>query len=138
MASIPQQRTGSGHHYIIRKAGVVIGFAQNLQINQEFGTEGAYVIGTPFPQEHATHRYTCKGQLTSLYLRSAPLEKLGVLAIGEEIVTFPLDDVEIIDQYGGSGRVLQGCTLESDGFAIRANAFVEQNVSFVALSQRSI
>ena len=142
MATSLDQKAESGHLVrILAKTAngmVAVGWARSASNPQNFGTEGAYVVGSYMPMEHVPQRWSSQITLNSFRIRKNDLRTLGVIGYAEEIETLPLLDFEILDKVDGSViRVIEGCTPTTLNYQVTANAFSGEDVSFEALNVRA-
>ena len=104
---------------------------------QDFGTEGAYVIGSIMPQEHVPQRWQGSITLDAFRIRRGDLRKAGLAAYGEEVMMMELLDLEVMDRVTGEIiKVYERCTLASYNYNVTANAFSGESVTFQALNVR--
>jgi hypothetical protein len=89
------------------------------------------------PKEHVPLRYEGGFTVDRFYVRENDLAKLGIAAIGEEILTMEVLDIEVIDKFTGKTvRVYEGCSLQDYQETFRVNAIAGENASFVYLRAR--
>ena len=135
MATQANQSVHSGNTVLLKVNGQVVGRAQSLDGRRSFGTEGVYEIGSIMPQEHVNNRYEGTVQLERFLIKSADLAKVGMAALGEEILVKDIIDIEVIDKASGNTvRVYRGCTAVDYSENFRVGAISGENASFQYLS----
>ena len=135
MATQANQTVHSGNTVLLKVNGQVVGRAQSLDGRRSFGTEGVYEIGSIMPQEHVNNRYEGTVQLERFLIKSADLAKVGMAALGEEILVRDIIDIEVIDKATGNTiRVYRGCTAVDYSENFRVGAISGENASFQYLS----
>ena len=135
MATQANQTVVSGATVLIKVKGTVVGRAQGLDARRSFGTEGVYEIGSIMPQEHINNRYEGSFTLERYLIKKGDLAKVGMVALGEEILTTDVIDVEVIDKASGDTiRCYRGCTASDYSENFRAGAISGENATFMYLS----
>lgn len=135
MATQANQTVHSGNTVLIKVKGAVVGRAQGLDARRSFGTEGVYEIGSIMPQEHINNRYEGSFTLERYLIKKKDLAKLGMVALGEEILKTDTIDVEVIDKSTGETvRCYRGCTASDYSENFRVGAISGENATFYYLS----
>lgn len=135
MATQANQSVVSGNTVLLKVKGTVVGRAQSLDGRRSFGTEGVYEIGSIMPQEHINNRYEGTVSLERFLIKKGDLAKIGMSALGEEILTTDVIDIEVIDKASGETiRVYRGCTCVDYSENFRVGAISGENASFQYLS----
>lgn len=135
MATQANQTVHSGNTVLLKVKGVVVGRAQSLDGRRSFGTEGVYEIGSIMPQEHINNRYEGTVSLERFLIKKADLAKIGMAALGEEVLTTDIIDIEVVDKITGETvRVYRGCTVVDYSENFRVGAISGENASFQYLS----
>lgn len=135
MATQLNQTVHSGNTVLLKCKGVVIGRAQSLDGRRSFGTEGIYEIGSIMPQEHVNNRYEGTVSLERFLIKTEDLAKIGMSALGEEILTTDVIDIEVINKATGQTiRVYRGCTCVDYSENFRVGAICGENASWQYLS----
>lgn len=138
-----RQSVHSGSTIFLKVNGMIIGRAQSLDGRRSFGTEGVYEIGSIMPQEHVNNRYEGTVSLERFLIRKTDLAKAGLAALGEEILTRDMIDIEVISKYEGQDnspdpslaiRVYRGCTCVDYSETFRVGAIAGENATFQYLS----
>lgn len=134
-ATQKNQSVHSGNTVLLKVNGAIVGRAQSLDGRRSFGTEGVYEIGSIMPQEHINNRYEGTVQLERFLIKKADLAKVGMAALGEEILTRDVIDIEVVDKATGKAvRVYRGCTAVDYSENFRVGAISGENASFQYLS----
>lgn len=135
MATQANQTVHSGNTVLLKVKGTVVGRAQSLDGRRSFGTEGVYEIGSIMPQEHINNRYEGTVSLERFLIKKDDLAKVGMAALGEEVLTTDVIDIEVIDKSSGDTvRVYRGCTVVDYSENFRVGAISGENASFQYLS----
>lgn len=135
MATQANQTVHSGNTVLLKVKGQVVGRAQSLDGRRSFGTEGVYEIGSIMPQEHINNRYEGTVSLERFLIKRDDLAKVGMAALGEEILNTDIIDIEVIDKSSGQTvRVYRGCTCVDYSENFRVGAISGENASFQYLS----
>ena len=136
-ATQKNQSVHSGNTILLKAKGVVIGRAQSLDGRRSFGTEGVYEIGSIMPQEHINNRYEGTITLERFLIKKSDLAKAGLAALGEEVLTHDVIDIEVLSKYGTEDnvvRVYRGCTVVDYSENFRVGAISGENATFQYLS----
>lgn len=129
-----QNMIGVGHQILLKVNGVEIGAARNMDINQDFGVEPAYVIGSILPVEHTPQRWSGTIDLDKFFIRRDIGIGANIDVSSEGVLTIQPLDVEVIDKDSNQTLlVAQGCTLQSSSITIGANAFIGERATLTAL-----
>lgn len=139
MATQKNQTVHSGNTILLKVKGEVIGRAQSLDGRRSFGTEGVYEIGSIMPQEHINNRYEGTVSLERFLIKKSDLAKIGMAALGEEILTRDIIDIEVLSKYDDNDnpqviRVYRGCTAVDYSENFRVGAISGENATFQYLS----
>lgn len=135
MATQAKQTVHSGNTVLLKVKGQVVGRAQSLDGRRSFGTEGVYEIGSIMPQEHINNRYEGTVSLERFLIKRDDLAKVGMAALGEEILKTDIIDIEVIDKATGEAvRVYRGCTAVDYSENFRTGAISGENATFQYLS----
>lgn len=132
-----KQSVHSGNTIFLKIGGTIIGRAQSLDGRRSFGTEGVYEIGSIMPQEHVNNRYEGTVSLERFLIRKSDLAKTQWAALGEEILTRDVIDIEVIDKSLEDDnviRVYRGCTCVDYTETFRVGAIAGENATFQYLS----
>ena len=134
-ATQKDQSVHSGNTVLLKVNGQVIGRAQSLEGRRSFGTEGVYEIGSIMPQEHINNRYEGTVSLERFLIKKSDMAKAGLAALGEEILTRDIIDIEVISKYNNEVvRVYRGCTASDYSETFRVGAISGENATFQYLS----
>lgn len=132
-----KQTVHSGNTIKIKIKGQEVGRIQSGDGRRSFGQEGVYQIGSIMPQEHVPLRYEGGFTVNKFYVRHKDLKQLGLAALGEEILTMDVLDIEVMDNVTGKTvRVYEGCSMQDYSENFRVNAISGENATFVYLNCR--
>ena len=135
MATQANQSVHSGNTVLLKVKGTVVGRAQSLDGRRSFGTEGIYEIGSIMPQEHVNNRYEGTVSLERFLIKKGDLANIGMAALGEEVLTTDVIDIEVIDKATQKTiRVYRGCTVVDYSETFRVGAISGENATFQYLS----
>ena len=141
MARQADQSVHSGNTVLLKVNGHVVGRAQSLDGRRSYGTEGVYEIGSIMPQEHINNRYEGTVSLERFLIKTADLAKVGMAALGEEILNRPVIDIEVIDKAKAANgdsdatvRIYRGCTAVDYSENFRVGAISGENATFQYLT----
>jgi hypothetical protein len=136
-ATSTKQSVHSGQTIKIKIDGQDVGRIQSGDGRRSFGQQGVYEIGSIMPKEHVPLQYEGGFTVDRFYMRKKDLAKLGLAALGEEILTMDVIDIEVLDNITGETvRVYEGCSLNDYSESFRVNAIAGENASFVYLRAR--
>lgn len=131
MATAANSKVHTGHTIEFQVKGNVIGYAQGLDGERSFGTEGVYQIGSIMPAEHVPLRYEGSFSLERFFIRNYDLAKAGYVALGEDILTLDIITIAVYDKATRALiRAYEGCTLVSCRETFRVNAIAGENATF--------
>jgi hypothetical protein len=134
--SIPADSTfGSAHNILLKINGQKVGSCRSISLKQEFGTEGAYVIGSIMPAEHVPHKWSGPIDCDKFFIRKDLAAAVANFEVSGEGVLYiePLD-IEVIDKANGKTVfVAQTCTVVNTDITISANAFIGERATFLPL-----
>ena len=135
MATQANQSVHSGNTVLLKVKGTVVGRAQSLDGRRSFGTEGIYEIGSIMPREHVNNRYEGTVSLERFLIKKGDLANIGMAALGEEVLTTDVIDIEVIDKATQKTiRVYRGCTVVDYSETFRVGAISGENATFQYLS----
>ena len=134
-ATADTQSVHAGHTIFIRVNNQRVGRAQAIDGERSFGTEGIYEIGSIMPQEHINNRYEGSLNIERFFMRNKDLAKIGLAALGEEVLRRGIITFEVVDNYTGEVvRAYYGCTIVTYRETFRVNAIAGENATFTYLS----
>lgn len=137
MTTAAKQSVHAGHTINIRAGNQIVGRAQGVDGDRNFGTEGVYEIGSIMPQEHINNRYEGSLNLERFFVRNNDLKRAGLASLGEEVLKKDIFTIEIVDKY--TGRVVRtyyGCSIVSYRETFRVNSIAGENAVFTYLEAR--
>lgn len=114
MATQNQQTVHTGNTVLLMVNGKVIGRAQSIDGERQYGTTGVYEIGSIMPQEHVYLRYEGTISLNRFRMKKESLDQLGLSALGEDILQRGVIDIVVMDNLTKQVIIsYRGCTAES-------------------------
>lgn len=114
MATQNQQTVHTGNTVLLMVNGEVIGRAQSIDGERQYGTTGVYEIGSIMPQEHVYLRYEGTITLNRFRMKKESLDQLGLAALGEDILKRGVIDIVVMDNLTKQVIIsYRGCTAES-------------------------
>lgn len=114
MATQNQQTVHTGNTVLLMVNGKVIGRAQSIDGERQYGTTGVYEIGSIMPQEHVYLRYEGTISLNRFRMKKESLDQLGLAALGEDILKRGVIDIVVMDNLTKQVIIsYRGCTAES-------------------------
>ncbi len=127
----------AGHTIVIKIKGQQVGRIQGGDGRRSFGQEAIHEIGSIMPVEHVALRYEGSFTVDRFYVSKNDLAKLGMAALGEEVLTMDTMNIEVLDKKTGETiRVYEGCSIQDYSESFRANAIAGENATFVYLNSR--
>jgi hypothetical protein len=137
MASIDKQTVHAGQTVRILVAGQDVGRIQSIDGQRSFGQEAVYEIGSIMPQEHIALRYDGSVTVDKFHVRKKSLDKLGLGALGEEILKRDVINIVVTDNITGEiVRTYEGCSLQSYSESFRVGSIAGENATWVYLRAR--
>ena len=114
MANVYEQSVDTGNTVYIICNNKVLGRAQSLSGDRQYGTEGIYEIGSIMPQEHVYLRYEGSVTLNRFRMKRESLDQLGLGALGEDILLKGVIDILVMDNLMKTPVIIyRGCTAAS-------------------------
>lgn len=139
MSNVHEQTVQSGNTVYLMANGHVVGRAQSVAGERQFGTQGVYEIGSIMPQEHVYLRYEGTIDLERFRMKKESLDKIGLGALGEDILERGVIDIVIMDNYTKEVIIAyRGCTAINLNENFTANEIVTENASFYYLTSSSV
>lgn len=139
MATERNQTVHSGNTVLLMVNGTVIGRAQSLQGQRSYGTEGVYEIGDIMPQEHVYLRYEGTITLERLRLKNESLDRIGLAALGSDILTRDVVDIVVMDRLQQNIVVAyRGCTAQNLDETFNANQIASESTTFAYLNSNRV
>lgn len=136
--AIADQQVQSGNTVELYIGGKIVGRAQSINADADFGTEVIHEIGTIMGVEAVPLKFDGTVTLNRMRIRKNDLVKAGVVSLGADILERGVLDIIVKDRY--SGQVLEGyfgATLSRKTTDIRANEIIAEEATFVYLWQES-
>ena len=97
MASVTNQTVHTGNTVYLMVANKIIGRAQSISGERQYGTPGVYELGSIMPQEHVYLRYEGTITLERFRMKKESLDQLGLAALGEDILQRDIIDIVVMD-----------------------------------------
>lgn len=139
MANVREQSVDTGNTVYITINGQVLGRAQSLEGEREYGTEGVYEIGSIMPQEHVYLRYEGQVTLDRFRMKKESLDQLGLGALGEDILDKGVIDIVVMDNLTNQVIIAyRGCTAINLNESFNANEVVTESASFYYLTSARV
>lgn len=114
MATQNEQTVHTGNTVLLMVNGKVIGRAQSINGERQYGTTGVYEIGSIMPQEHVYLRYEGTITLNRFRMKKESLDQLGLAALGEDILQRGVIDIVVMDNLTKQVIIsYRGCSAES-------------------------
>lgn len=139
MASVTNQSVHTGNTVYLMINGRVIGRAQSASGERQYGTTGIYEIGSIMPQEHVYLRYEGSLTLERMRMKKEDLAKLGITALGEDILKRDVIDIVMMDKLTKEVVVAyRGCSAQNYSESFTANEVVSESATFLYLTSANV
>ena len=137
MATLAGQKTETTNRIYIMMKHKVIGRAQNMTVNTDFGAERVYEIGSYMSPEIVYLKYTGSLNLERFRTIIDDLadDSMGITAMGEEILKRDVLDTNITDSI--TSKVVatyRGCSALTTDYSYQANSITSESLSMGFLS----
>jgi hypothetical protein len=137
MATLAGQKTETTNRIYIMMKHKVIGRAQNMTVNTDFGAERVYEIGNYMSPEIVYLKYTGSLNLERFRTIIDDLadDSMGITAMGEEILKRDVLDTNITDSI--TSKVVatyRGCSALTTDYSYQANSITSESLSMGFLS----
>lgn len=137
MATLAGQKTETTNRIYIMMKHKVIGRAQNMTVNTDFGAERVYEIGNYMSPEIVYLKYTGSLNLERFRTIIDDLadDSMGITAMGEEILKRDVLDTNITDSI--TNKVVatyRGCSALTTDYSYQANSITSESLSMGFLS----
>ena len=124
----------SGHNIVLKVEGQEVGAAKSITSNQDFGVEGAYVIGTIMPVENTPQKWAGNLEIDKFYIRRDIGLLTNVDTSADGVLNIGPVDIEVIEKVSNQTILIhQGCTLQTSAISIVANQYVGERATFIPL-----
>lgn len=134
MSKLQDQTVHTGASILLMVKNKIIGRAQGINGDTDFGTEGVYEIGTIMPAEFVHNKYSGSVTIERYYVDKASLVDLGITSLAEDILTQDEIDIVIVSKKDNSViRAYRGCSTSNYRNDFRANAITGENATFMYL-----
>lgn len=139
MASEASQKVQSGNTVYLMVNGKVIGRAQSIAGDRNYGTQGVYEIGSIMPQEHVYLRYEGTINLERFRMKKESLDQLGLTALGEDILQRDVIDIVVMDNLTKQVIIAyRGCSAVSTSENFSVGAIASETSSWMYLTSSSV
>ncbi|AHL19132.1 hypothetical protein LP064_110 [Listeria phage LP-064] len=139
MASVTNQTVHTGNTVYLMIKGKIVGRCQSASGERSYGTTGVYEIGSIMPQEHVYLKYEGSLTVDRLRMRKEDLAKLGITALGEDILKRDVIDIVMMDNTTKEVIIAyRGCSAETYNEEIKANEIVSESARFLYLSAANV
>ncbi len=135
MSTEANQTVHSGNTVYIMINGKIVGRAQSLQGEREYGTTYVYQIGSIMPQESIYLKYAGTITVERLRMKKENFFSLGIAALGEEILKRGVIEMLVVDNLTKEVIIsYRGCSAVSYNESIQANEILTEQLQFQYLS----
>lgn len=135
MASVTNQTVHTGNTIYLMVANKIIGRAQSISGERQYGTTGVYEIGSIMPQEHVYLRYEGTITLDRFRMKKESLDQLGLAALGEDILQRDIIDIVVMDSLTKEVIVTYyGCSCNSLSESFAVGDIAGENSTFSYLT----
>ena len=135
MASVTNQTVHTGNTVYLMVANKIIGRAQSISGERQYGTQGVYELGSIMPQEHVYLRYEGTITLERFRMKKESLDQLGLAALGEDILQRDIIDIVVMDSLTKEVVVTYyGCSCSSLTESFSVGEIAGENASFMFLN----
>lgn len=137
MATLANQKTETTNRIYIMMKNKLIGRAQEMNTDIDFGAQNVYEIGNYTPQETVFLRYqgTLNLQRFRTIINDLADDSMGVSALGEEILKRDILDTNITDSITKKVvATFRGCSANTNSLSFQANQITSEQVQMYFLS----
>ena len=135
MASVTNQTVHTGNTVYLMVAIKIIGRAQSISGERQYGTQGVYELGSIMPQEHVYLRYEGTITLERFRMKKESLDQLGLAALGEDILQRDIIDIVVMDALTKEVIVTYyGCSCSSRSESFSSGEIASESSSWQYLS----
>lgn len=135
MASVTNQTVHTGNTIYLMVNNKIIGRAQSISGERQYGTTGVYEIGSIMPQEHVYLRYEGTITLDRFRMKKESLDQLGLAALGEDILQRDIIDIVVMDSLTKEVIVTYyGCSCNSLSESFAVGDIAGENSTFSYLT----
>lgn len=135
MAGVNQQTVQSGNTVYIMINGRVIGRAQSISGSRSYGTTAVQELGSIMPQEHVYLQYEGTITLERFRMKRESLDKLGIGALGEDILQRDVIDIVVMDNLTKQVIIAyRGCSASSLAESFSVGEIASETAEFLYLT----
>lgn len=139
MASVANQTVHTGNTVYLMIRNTVIGRAQSVSAERQFGTTGVYEIGSIMPKEHVYLRYEGTLTVERFRMKRQALSDLGYAALGEEVLQMDILDIVMMDNLTSEVLIAyRGCSIISYSENFNANEISSESSQFYFLTSANV
>lgn len=136
MASNLDAKVYSGKNARITIAGKVLGYAQGVSWNEDYGLQDVPAVGSFEVLEHQTTVYRVSGTIQKWRLREETVSALRKVS-PDDVLRAGTIDLEIYDEVSGNPiKILEAVTLGGRGGGVNAGQLLAENIQFRAIRAR--
>lgn len=136
MASNLDAKTLSAKNARIMVSGVILGYAQGITHNEDYGTQDVVAVGSFEVLEHQHTIYRGSGSIQKWRLREEIVTELRKVS-PDDVLRGKTVDIEIFDEVSGNPiKILEGVTFGGRGGGVNAGQLLQENVSFRYIRSR--
>lgn len=131
MATLANQKTETTNRIYIMMKNKLIGRAQEMNTDIDFGAQNVYEIGNYMPQETVFLRYqgTLNLQRFRTIINDLADDSMGVSALGEEILKRDVLDTNITDSITKKVvATFRGCSANTSNLSFQANQITSEQI----------
>lgn len=139
MATQANQSVHTGNTILIMINNAVVGRAQSIEGSRSYGTQAVREIGSIMVQEHVYLQYDGTITLNRFLMKRESLDQLGLVALGEDILTRDIIDIVVIDKLTNTVvRAYRGCTANDTSESFSEGQIASETATFSYLEARSV
>ena len=128
-----QNNVRNANNVVIMAGDQVIGFAQNMQLGVEFGTEGIYGVGSAKPQENQQLKISPTFTLEALQLTDAGVKAYGYETPWVQLLANTELDFSITNGAGETILTAYSATATNFNSTVPVNQPITESTSFICL-----
>lgn len=137
MATLAGQKTETTNRIYIMMKNHVIGRAQTMSVDTDFGAQNVYEIGKYMPQETVFLRWqgTLNLERFRTIINDLADDSMGITAMGEEILKRDVLDTSITDSITKKlVATYRGCSANTTNYQFNSNSITSENLSMLFLA----
>lgn len=137
MATLAGQKTETTNRIYIMMKYQVIGRAQTMSVDTDFGAQNVYEIGNYMPQETVFLRWqgTLNLERFRTIINDLADDSMGITAMGEEILKRDVLDTSITDSITKKlVATYRGCSANTTNYQFNSNSITSESLQMYFLS----